>query len=136
MQRSQKQNKILHMLISKIGMPEDLKREMIISFTNGRTANSSDMNYHECQQMINKLKSLFQDEADKKRKKVISNLIQAGFIKDGKADMHRINAWCQKQAFKKDLNGHSMIELSKLIYAAEKVKAHALSKIGKERDNG
>jgi hypothetical protein len=137
MQRTQKQNKILHMLISKIGMPEDAKREMIISFTNGRTANSSEMNYHECQSMINTIKSIFQDEADKKRKKVISNLLQAGFTTpEGKADMHRINAWCRNQAFKKDLNGHSMLELSKLIYAAEKVKAHSLGKIGKERNNG
>jgi len=137
MQRTFKQNKILHMLITKVGMPEDAKKEMIISFTNGRTENSAAMNYYECQAMIDRLNELFKDEADKKRKKVISNLIQAGFITpQGKADMPRINAWCMNQAFKKDLNGHSMVELSKLIFAAEKVKAHSLGKIGKERANG
>lgn len=66
---------------------------------------------------------------DRKRKRVISHLKEAGYIlPNGRADMEAIEAWVRKQKHGKRLNAHSGSELSDIIYAAEKVKQHYLGK--------
>jgi hypothetical protein len=132
--RDNKQNSILHSLISRLGWSADDKAETVLQYTAQRTRHSSKMSYIECAEMISALESLTRadDEAkNKKRRRVISHLREAGYTKDGKADMPGIYTWCRTQKHKKPLNNLTSHQLSELIHAAEKVKAHYLKQVSK-----
>lgn len=131
MQRTKEQNTRLHALLAQLGMDSDDKEEMVSEYTNYRTQRSSEMTHLECGQLIHSLELVqrAQDHhLDKKRKRVISHLIEAGYTKDGRADMPAIHAWVEKQKHKKHLNKHTSPELSQLIHAAAAVKNHKLEK--------
>jgi len=76
------QNKILHSLISKLGIDAEQKEELVYNFTLGRTAESKMMYSIEMQQLINALNNRMQsrekkvvhtsDACDKMRKKILS----------------------------------------------------------------
>lgn len=131
MQRNQQQNRALHLLITQAGLDADTKAEMVLSYTEGCTCSSAEMTLQECNELIRSLRKMIPDVLDKKRKRVIANLAEAGFVKNGKPDMMGINRWVLQQAFKKRLNDHNSEELSKLIYASEQVLKHFLNKIRK-----
>lgn len=129
--RNPKQNSIFHMLITELGIDAEAKAEMVYDYTDGRTSSSSEMSEHEMQILINFLKVQKHTDtniADRKRKRVISQMIQAGYVNNGKADMKAIESWGLK-VFKKPFNSLSIKELSKVITAAENVKKHYLSKL-------
>lgn len=130
--RNPTQNRIFHMLINDLGLDEEQKQEMVLSYTDNRTSSSSQMYWHECQNLINFLnaqKSGKMNVADRKRKRVIAQMRQAGYVlPNGKADMTAIENWVAKM-FKHPFNSISSEKLSKVIVAAEKVKDHYLSKL-------
>lgn len=130
--RNPQQNRRLHQLLQQLGIDEEQKLDMVSSYTNGRTTSSSQMYWHECQNLINFLNAQASgkaDVADRKRKRVISQMRQAGYVTaTGKADMRAIEAWVLK-TFKKPFNSLSTGELSKVIVASENVKKHYLSKL-------
>lgn len=131
-QRTLKQNKELHALIGQLGFDDDMKAVLINTYTHGRTMHSSNMSVMECQELINYLHNKVKEkefEKDKMRKRVISHMKEAGYtLPDGRADMPAIQAWVQRQKYKKQLNKHTKKELSDLIYAADKVRQHFKNK--------
>lgn len=124
MLRTKEQNKQLHLLLGNLGLM-DSKAWLVSEYTNGRTERSSEMSVGEAAELIKALN----DAGDRKRKRVISHLAEAGYVKNGRPDMEAINKWVLQQKFKKPLNAHSDSELSSLIYAASKVKDHFLKKV-------
>ncbi|MEZ5195086.1 MAG: hypothetical protein R2764_01405 [Bacteroidales bacterium] len=122
--RTKEQNKQIHMLLGNLGLM-DSKSWLVEEYTHGRTDRSSEMTRQEATELIRALN----DVNDRKRKRVISHLAEAGYVKNGRPDMDAINKWVIQQKFKKPLNAHSDSELSSLIYAASKVKDHFLSKV-------
>lgn len=136
MKRTITQNNRLHALLHQLGIDLDTKEVLIDQFTNGRTVRSSEMTRNECQALIKELEVRVGSEADrdKKRKRVIAQLAEAGYItKDARPDMPRIYEWVRRQKHKKHLNAHTSDELSGLIYAAEQVKNHYLQQHQKQR---
>lgn len=136
MKRTKAQNSRLYSLFGRLGIYGRLKADLVVQYTGGRTIKSSEMSYDECQALINYLQSRVyayspeQAVLDKKRKRVISHLKEAGFIlPDGKADMQSIYAWVKRQKHKKGFNEHTDGELSELIHAAAQVKDYFLSKL-------
>lgn len=128
--RTSTQNRQLHSLLTKAGLDLEDKETLVHQFTGKRTTRSSEMTRNECQALINELKVLTnQDLLDRKRKRVIAHLAEAGFItEDGRPDMVIIHAWVKRQKHKKELNSLNSYQLSELIHAAEKVKDHFISK--------
>lgn len=122
--RTKEQNKQLHMLLGNLGLM-DSKAWLVSEYTDGRTEKSSEMTKQEATELIRALN----DKGDRKRKRVISHLAEAGYVINGRPDMEAINKWVLQQKFKKPLNAHTDSELSLLIYAASKVKEHFLSKV-------
>lgn len=130
--RNPQQNNILHMLITQLGIDEEQKLDLISQYTSGRTTSSSKMYWNECQNLINFLnaqRGSVVNLADRKRKRVIAQMRQAGYVlENGKADMKTIEKWVETH-FKQPFNAISSKDLSKVIVAAEKVKKHYLSKL-------
>lgn len=119
-------NKCLHSLLSQKGLM-DHKRELVMSFSGGRTEHSRDMNDVEANEMIRYLRSQT-DPADKMRKKIISMAHEMNWHSDShwngtqKVDMQRLNDWCVKYGFgKKKLNDYSYKELPRLVTQFEHV---------------
>lgn len=142
MKRTLKQNKTLHVLIGRLHIDEETKQDLVHQYTRGRTIHSSHMTFDEANQLIRALRKELPDPAwkaknsheamkERKRKRIISHMAEAGFIlPDGSPDMKAIHTWVQKQAYKKHLNRHSSEELSVLIYAADEVRQHFYKKMG------
>jgi hypothetical protein len=140
--RTNAQNKQIHALISKQGIDADTKAGMCMDVSSDRCSSTSDLFEHEAWLLISALnrqvnaadnpapKSVVDDKLQKQRRRVIAKLASAGYVTPlGKADMEAINQWVLQQKFKKKLNDHSSEELSKLIYAAEQVYKHFISKV-------
>lgn len=135
MKRTTAQNSKLHFLLCRLKIDAELKASLVKQYTQGRTDHSSQMEFAECQELINHLQAAAGggngsfDVLDVKRKRVISHLKEAGFtLPDGRADMPAIYAWVRKQKYKKPLNDLTGEELSKLIHAAAGVRDHLVSK--------
>lgn len=132
--RTKEQNKQLHAILLKLKIDLDTKEDLVAIYTHERTKRSSEMYTHECNQLICDLQKDItpsQEELilDKKRKRIISHLAQAGYtLPTGKPDMHAITTWVEKQKFKKKFNAHTAKELSVLIYASRQVLNHQLQK--------
>lgn len=143
--RTKQQNKALYSLISKLGIDDETKQGLVMQYTKGRTKRSSEMFQHECHQLIEALRAKLPGQTprqafvprnkleakkERQRKRIISHLKEAGYtLPCGRADMHAINLWVEKQKFKKTLNQHTTAELSQLIYAAGKVRDHFLKHV-------
>ena len=126
MTRTLHQNKQLHALIGQLGISTDIKEGLVYQYTQERTPKSSEMNKQECQWLINELRGRVRDtkdKADHQRKTIISMSYQMGWeIEGGKADMERINNWCNQYGqFKKDFNKHTYQELVQLVTQFRKV---------------
>lgn len=114
------------------------KDDLVADATGGQTTHLSQLNAVQWRALMEHANGLLvafgltgtSDPNDRKRKRVISHLKEAGYmLPNGRADMQAIEAWVLKQKHGKRLNAHTSQELSELIYAAEKVKQHYLSKI-------
>ncbi len=135
--RNKSQNNRLHALITKLGIDEETKQELVYKYTNGRLTSSKTMLMHECQALINELQILAnriqknQDEikTDSQRKKMFSIAREMGWISNGKVDQ-RLFQWIEKYGYlKKPLNDYTLSELPKLITQFEYVlKSHVHAK--------
>lgn len=131
MQRTYTQNNQLHALLMQHGLDLSQKEDLVHQYTHGRTTRSSKMHIHECQKLIDALRGQnHPDLLDRKRKRVIAHLAEAGYITpDGRPDMPAIYAWARRQKHKKNMNRLTSRQLSELIVAADGVKNHYLSKV-------
>jgi membrane carboxypeptidase/penicillin-binding protein len=140
MKRTKNQNRAIHTLCNHLGFDSDDRKQIVEKFSQGRTTSSAELTVEEARRLINDMRenlpqqiyvnSPEEQERDRKRKRVISHLAEAGYIKkDGKHDMDAIHAWVRRQKYKKHLNAHTSKELSTLIYAADAVRQHFLTKI-------
>lgn len=113
------QIKMLHVLKGKHGMDDETYRNMIHEASNGRTTTSKELTQTEAFKLLDGLARETPEakSADKMRKKIIGLARECGWINDqNKADMERINWWCQKYGYmKKPLNDYSLTELPKLV---------------------
>lgn len=100
---------------------DDLKEELVMRFTNGRTPRSSEMDVRECQALINYLQALvnktFNDPADRMRKKILSICHEMGWeLPNGKIDWDRLNGYLTKYGYlHKELNDYTNDELPTLV---------------------
>lgn len=134
MQRTIQQNKQLHTLLSKLNIDKETKAILIHQYTEQRTVNSSEMDVYECQNLINHLRKMLNqnyitapklersnnDELlDKQRKRLIAKFREMGFdTEDNKADMKRINETIFKH-WHKGINQFNKEELNKIIAVVE-----------------
>jgi len=129
MQRTIHQNKTLHAIITKLGIDEDLKREMIHNFSKLRTTKSSELTYYECNELLNYLNKMQADkdkQADAMRKKLLSIAHEMQWeLPDGSIDWIRLDAWLHKYGYlHKDLNKYNIKELPTLLTQFENILKH------------
>lgn len=131
--RTQKQNIDLHILLTKLSITPEEKADLVYLYSSQRTKTSANLYESECAKLIKMLEKRWEDldeKRDKRRKRVISHLAEAGYTTpQGRPDMNKIHSWVRKQKHKKHLNDHNLKELSSLIKAAEGVRDHYLSKL-------
>ena len=73
MKRTGPQNKTLHALIGALNIDTELKSDLVLGATNGRTCSTSEMDVNECNQLITHLRSIARkNNGDRMRKKVLS----------------------------------------------------------------
>jgi hypothetical protein len=134
--RTNSQNKLLHYLLGKLNIGQEVKEDLVYQFTNGKAKSSSEMSKEECQSLINHLNHLkretrlapsgqktFSSPEDRMRKKILSICHEMNWKKDdGRIDMNRVNDFCEKRGkYKKKLDAHTSEELRILITQFEKV---------------
>lgn len=105
--------------------------------SDGRTESTRDLTEQETDKIIKKLEAEFKefDVANKMRRKLISMAREMGWEIAGKyawekpkADMDRVNAWCEKYGqFHKPLSKHTLQELPLLVTQFEQVYKSFLS---------
>lgn len=119
MNATPKQIKAIYAAIHRLGLAGE-KETLVAAFSSDRTEKVSELTSTEASQFIQTL--LKRDKADAMRKKIISMAHQLWWRDDaGKADLKRIDAWCENYgAFKKKLNEHSINELPKLVTQFER----------------
>ena len=135
--RTYKQNKELHFLINKLGIPDDVKGDLVFQFTGGRSRSTADLKIAHAARMISflrekerefNLKNGFgkqpnqpkpqEDTVENKmRRKIISRCHEMNWrTPDGKADMKRLQTWLLEHGpAKKKLNDLTFEELNKTI---------------------
>lgn len=132
-----RQNKVLHLYLSKAGIDKQNKKILVREFTRGRSESSADMTYDERNNLIEYLKKLTKptlrkeapkktertEKEDRMRKKVIALCYNLQMVKEnGKIDMRRVNALCiEKGHKKKPLDDYTAEELPVLITQVERI---------------
>ncbi len=110
--------KKLMALLTKTGL-QGRRHAIVWDYSNGRTESSKELTSPEIARIIRDLENGFKelDRSDIMRKKIISQAHEMGWELSGhKADMARINDWCQKFGFlHKPLNQYSYTELPALV---------------------
>ena len=134
MKRTNIQNKQLYALIYKLGITLEIKSEMILDFTDGRTEKSSEMTYQECQQMIDALnmqlarnKQSQRSIANSLRRKVFTLFYDLNWISSDMVTSEKltiINDWIfrKTKSGKNDLNKLTAEELNTLLIQLRAVK--------------
>lgn len=108
----------------------EIKNILVRQYTDGRSSSLKDMTRQEIKSLITVMNNLARDrvsaqmmQGDRMRKKVIGLMRSIGYESKGKADMARINGFCQQRGkYKKALNDHSNKELTGLISQIEIIK--------------
>jgi hypothetical protein len=142
--------RVIHALLAKIGRAndKDYKLELVQTYSNGRETSTTKLYMNEAGRMIIDLKKLTgstsaagkmaakprmteeQEQADRKRKKLISIAHSMHWTIDGKADVDRISGWCEKHGqYHKPLMEHTVVELSHIIVQFDKVYKSFLKSI-------
>lgn len=114
------QIKYVRGLLSKAGLSEQ-KDEIVYEYTDGRTTHLTDMNQTETAALIKALSG--KSKKDAMVGKILSMAHEMGWeLPDGKVDMKRINAWCEKYTKqKKALDQIPVNELPAVVTVFEKV---------------
>lgn len=115
-------------LLGKAGIKEELKKEMVYNFTNGRTQSVRDLNARELNlfytQISNKTQSVDMELALRKKRSVVLTLATATGIKAADS-WDKFNAWMLKSSvFKKELHAYNYEELDALIRQFRGLKAN------------
>lgn len=121
--------------LKKQGFEGD-RSELVSQYTNDQKSKLSDLTSWEYQEFLKWLNRTFlsnQNNAPVKpfidnpvennqRRKIIALFAQMGYVKDGKADMYRINGWCMSHGHLKTMiNDYHGSDLTKLVFQAERV---------------
>jgi len=110
--------KKLMALLTKTGL-QGRRHAIVWDYSSGRTESSKELTDPETDRLIRDLEKGFKelDRSDIMRKKIISQAHEMGWELPGrKADMARINAWCQKSGYlHKPLNHYTYSELPGLV---------------------
>lgn len=123
MKATKAQIKMLHALLSKLGLDAGLKREIILNATDGRTEHSSELTAQEMAVLLNKLQQQAigheayrrQRVLNKTRWRLIYTLRDKGMaLPDGTPDYNRIHSYIQHY-WGKHINHMSLPELNKYI---------------------
>lgn len=122
---------ILEQEVHKVTQGTLNRSELIDQFTDGRKDSLKDLTPFEYKELLKWMKTSFKlPEKDwrntpenKMRRKIIVLFKKMNYVTaEGRADMDRINAWCEKySSFHKSLGDHSRKELITLTTQAEKV---------------
>lgn len=110
--------KKLMALLTKTGL-QGRRHAIVWDYSQGRTESSKELTNPEIKQIIRDLEKGFKelDRSDIMRKKIISQAHEMGWELTGRrADMARINAWCEKFGYlHKSLNSYTYTELPALV---------------------
>lgn len=123
----------LHAALATRGLM-DSKRDIIAEATNGHTDRASALSLSELTAVIERVNgkpgTSAPREGDRQRRYIISMAHELGWkTEDGRADMQRINAWCEQYGkYHKPLNDHDTTELSIIIDQFQKAYTHHLTK--------
>lgn len=121
---------IIGAICSRVRIDAEQKAAMVAGFSNGRCTSSKGLYQEEADAMIKYLQQQYPagpDKREKMRRNILAMAHEMGWkLDNGKADMDRINLWCQKFG-KKNLNQYSYGELPKLVYAFKQVYHHFLN---------
>lgn len=120
---------LISTLIKKLNIDTETKEELIMTFTDNRTASRSLMYSNEAIELIVFLNNMLKNKStttkyvptdgnDHLRKKIISIFREMNYNLKGKADMERIQNTLLKY-WKKQLNDYTKEELSKIISVLE-----------------
>lgn len=117
----------------------DIERsEMIEEFTDGKKSSLKDLTETEYREFCTSIQKLINNPQPSKadwqhtpanimRKKLIMYCAKVGWVKNGAADMERIQNWVLKYGYlKKELNTYTEAELPKLLTQAESMYADYL----------
>jgi hypothetical protein len=134
-------------LLGSIGWAEEQKRDIIATYTNGRSDRTKDMHFAEAKEMIEALAKLAGEipspqleherrrvSEDKMRKKVISLAYQLGWtLPNGKLNYDRLNSFIASHPVTnrpecKTLNDHRYAELVLLISQFEMMVSKLIKK--------
>lgn len=118
----------------------DIERSDVIrQFSNGRKQGLSQLTAFEYQELLRWLNRKFgndrtttpktaqnhpefNEKEDRQKKKIIALFCQMGYVKDGKADIYRINGWAMKYGhLHKKMNDYHGADLTMLVSQAEEV---------------
>lgn len=105
---------------------EDMKEELVMSYTDGRTKSRGEMMESEANELLDHLQGIAPGKTkeanygkkDTMRKKIISKFREMNYNKDGKADMVAIQEKLVKY-WKKKLNDYDFSELCMIISVLE-----------------
>ena len=133
MKRTQQQNKVLHRLLSRLGISDESKADMVLSFTNGRTERSSEMTMGECQNMIVELEHLLDKSKTREnelkqtlRRNVFKLMYDLGYLNGNMSNTEKlsvINRWAADMLhYDKDLNYLSIDELRRFINQLQAIR--------------
>lgn len=138
MLRTAQQNTQLHALIGKLGIDKDLKEELVAKFTSNRETSSAQMQYGECQDLINHLLQIAGGShsqewkaSNKMRRKILMICHEIGWeTPSGKVDFSRLNAWLLKFGYlhKANLNEYKYNELPTVVSQFEQLQRHYYAK--------
>lgn len=142
-------NRRLHSLLTETGKME-VKADLCHHYSGGRTSSSKEITDGEALQIITHLQASKvpnavpkatkvpvkeDDAANKMRRKIIYYAHKMLWeLPDGKADMKRIDSWCEKFGqFHKALNKHNEAELAKLVTQFENLYKTFLTSVSNGR---
>lgn len=140
MKRTATDNARFHMLVTKNKLEKADKAELVQRVTNGRATSSKDLTHSECMAAIKILDPATpaqkrtrydpHDPCNMMRRKVLSYMHELDYeTAEGKIDMPRVDAWCEKFGkFKKKLNAHNHDELVALVSQVETMYRNEISK--------
>lgn len=134
--RNPAQNRQLHMLINRLGIDDYTKMDMVSRYTQGRTTSSSQMYWHECQNLIGFLKaqdkrSSASNPANTMRRKILYYFHQMGWeLENGQVNMSDVESWMRSKSYlNKSINSYTAAELPKLVSQVYSMYKSHLNKV-------
>lgn len=117
-----KQNAMIGYQISRLGLDDETKEELIYMYTDGRSTRIRDLRFEEAKTVIQALttgRAYVVTPAQKMRRKILSMAHEINWeLPNGQIDMERVNNWCVSYGYlNKPLDEYTEAELPTLITA-------------------